>query len=126
MIRRELLLLLGAAVLAELAGCRRKPLPMDPRREALVGTRIDRKAAAAVGRAWRNDLEFVPNVTTLTTELYGPARPGADERQTVLRHLESLHRDDLQAGRMVEVDGWMLSLTEARLYLLIALVEEAA
>ena len=125
MIRRDLLLGLGAAVLVDFAGCTREPLPVDPRREALVQTRTDRQAAAAVGRTWRKDLESVPDVTQLTTELYAPARPGADERQTVVRHLESLHRDDLQAGRMVEVDGWMLSLTEARLYLLIALVEDA-
>jgi hypothetical protein len=124
MIRRDFLLALSASLLVELAGCRRKPLPVDPRREALVQTRIDRQAAAAVGRAWRRDIESVPEVTTLTEELYGPARPGVNERQ-IVHHLESLHRDDLEAGRMVEVAGWMLSLTEARLYLLIALVEEA-
>lgn len=40
--------------------------------------------------------------------------------------LRQLSQDDFQAGRVVDVDGWMLSVTETRLYALAAQLSPAA
>ena len=41
--------------------------------------------------------------------------------RTVARAIRQRSRDDFASGRIVSVDGWMLSLTEARVYALAAL-----
>lgn len=52
------------------------------------------------------------------------ADPGGDEAmttRTLARAIRARSRDDFRDGRIVTVDGWMLSLTEARVYALTAL-----
>lgn len=56
--------------------------------------------------------------------LGGPAPAGADRTAAAaLRHrVRELSRQDFASGRIAQVDGWMLSLTETRLYALSALL----
>jgi hypothetical protein len=51
-----------------------------------------------------------------------PAASGGASARTLARSLKARSRDDFRDGRIVSVDGWMLSLTEARLYALAMLL----
>jgi len=46
--------------------------------------------------------------------------------ETIRRQLANQVRHDFVKGAMVDVDGWLLSVTEARVYALIALSSEIA
>ena len=121
MIRRELLIATAATLLVELSGCRRDSLPSDPRRDALLATRRDREAAVAIGRAWKGDPK--PNVSQLVAELF-PKEADSATPTAIAAHLEEMHKADVRSGRLVDLAGWMLSQTEAKLCLLFALVED--
>ena len=47
-------------------------------------------------------------------------------KETIRRRLANQVRHDFVKGAMVDVDGWLLSVTEARVYALIALSSEIA
>jgi hypothetical protein len=53
-----------------------------------------------------------------------PAASGRAPPRALARALRERSRDDFCGGRIVSVDGWMLSLTEARLYALATLLSQ--
>jgi hypothetical protein len=95
--------------------------------ERLAGLLTHRESARVVGRAY---LDRVPGESTasglverITAGLPGGWRTARDASDAELRALlaESI-RSDFEEDRVVDVDGWVLSPTEARLYALTTLV----
>ncbi|MEZ4463561.1 MAG: hypothetical protein R3F60_12535 [bacterium] len=87
------------------------PLALPPRAHA--------DAARRIGRAWLDQSGVMADARALADSLGAgaPAEPAAFEAWVRARH-----QADLAAGRTARVDGWLLSLTEARLYGLYALL----
>ncbi len=82
----------------------------------------------AIGRAC---LETLPardvSKGFLTGIILGDVRSaggGWSSKDALARSIREVSRDDFRNGRIVIVDGWMLSLTETRVYALAALLRE--
>ncbi len=93
----------------------------------LAGVFHDRRSASAVGRRYLGERREPPSVTRLTDDVAASLRGGrraiVEADDGALRELlAGAVRADFGADRVVEVDGWVLSATEARLYGLAALV----
>ena len=87
----------------------------------------NRESARVVGRAYLAGVSRVPEVAELEQSILGSAGIGATEMES-MDH-EKLHerlrarvRLDFEEHRTVKVNGWMLSITEARLAALVALI----
>jgi hypothetical protein len=81
-----------------------------------------------IGRAC---LEALPTIEAskafLTRIILGDIRAGAGDcssRSVLVRKIRQRSREDFRDGRIVTVDGWMLSLTETRVYALAALLAQ--
>lgn len=83
----------------------------DPRARALVGIFSDPQSARAVGRAFLEQRPEEADVAQLLDRL-----PESADR------VRARHREDCAAGRTLELRGFVLSETEARLYALAALL----
>lgn len=107
--RRTVLMLALAAVV----GCAPSvpSLPVDPG-EAL-------SAARALGAAWRASGKAPKSIEAIAKALALPTGPAAAERA------RAAHRADLQAGRVVLIEGWVLSRTEALIYAWVSLLPTA-
>jgi hypothetical protein len=130
--RRDFLKGLGSLALARgalpglagpvLAGCGEDPLP-----GALATVYADAAAAAVVGRAYLERAPEEAEVQVLVDRIANDARAAlrarASDRDGLLRALAERHAADFDAGRLVTVRGWLVSLTEARLCALAALAE---
>lgn len=114
MMQRRTVLMLALAAVAG-AACGRDPvapsLPVDPG-EALP-------AARALGAAWRASGKAPRSIDAIAKALALPTGPAAAERA------RAAHRADLQAGRVVLVEGWVLSRTEALIYAWVSLLPTA-
>jgi len=102
--RRDFAALLGAAgfAISAPAGAR----PVGP-----TAVSVDKRAATAVGEAYL--ARFPEEKKSLRLHL---ALAGVGPQ-----NVNDVVRRDFAAGRIVQVDGWMLSRTEARLCALVAL-----
>ena len=97
----------------------------DPLVGALEGLFDDPEAARAVGAAWLAEQSAPPDYTQLLSAL---AEGRVDEARAlarsdpaaVLERLRKRHRADFAADRTAEVQGWVLSITEARVCGLLA------
>ena len=105
---------IGASRLGDDEGDRREPRDELTRRTAAAFA--DRDAATAVGAAY---LAARPDEDELTVaralRASDPAWARARTPANVRRLARGLSRRDYAAGRVVEVDGWFLSETEARM-----------
>ena len=83
----------------------------------------NRKGAAAVGRAYLAIREEEGEIAVLRRLLELPAEDPSSpsERKQLLTRLRARQRDDFREDRVVTVEGWLLSETEARLCALVAL-----
>ncbi|MCB1930023.1 MAG: hypothetical protein KDH17_18570 [Rhodocyclaceae bacterium] len=84
---------------------------------------VDRQAVAAIGEAYlaahpeeRDRAELLRRI-----EREFVARRRAAGAEPAVSALSALVRDEFRDGRVVIVDGWMLSRSEARIYALAAL-----
>jgi hypothetical protein len=78
-----------------------------------------------VGNACRAALPATETRRSLMASLFRDAGLSASEPLSpngLARRLREQSRDDFRAGRTVTVDGWILSLTETRLYALASLL----
>ena len=87
-------------------------------------------SAARLGRLYLNEKPREADTTLLVTLIgaaRGPALPPASptSEETLRADLEERIRNDFIYGNMVAVDGWLLSLTEARLCALVSLLRNA-
>jgi hypothetical protein len=95
--------------------------------ERLAGLFTHQDSARAVGRAY---LDRVPGessasrlVDRVAADLPGGRRTLRDASDADLRELLAARiRSDFEEDRVVDVDGWVLSPTEARLYAITTLV----
>lgn len=124
--RREFLHRIGSAALAALGlagtaattpGCTR---PRDPLSAALAGFFEDRDRAAAVGAVYLEHFPDEADSETLLARLFEAGVAVAREQAAadpdgLVARLRGQHREDFAAGRTVQLEGWALSLTEARL-----------
>ena len=91
----------------------------------------DTAAAGRLGRAYLTAHPAELDLQRLVDGVLGPMRlsGGADaidstpEAELIAR-IRRLVIDDYLAGRIVDIDGWVLSITEARLYALAALADD--
>lgn len=108
---------------------RRDP-PDDARARALLRSLTNPDSAAAVGRAYLSGVPSEASLERLTRLLCGTGcgwRPGlvSAPAKNVRRWMREAVRSDFEAGRTVAVDGWQLSVTEARVCALVALCAES-
>lgn len=100
----------------------------DARAAALTASLGRRDSALVVGAAVRaaNLLPAPPEqfAADLSAEV-NALLPAFASRDDIRQALASLVRRDCGAGRMVVLDGWMLSLTEARLCALVHAEDES-
>ena len=78
----------------------------------LAGLLRHRSSAAAIGERYLRDH---PAERAAALRLSGPPAAGASDRSDWRRSLQHEVRRDFAEGRVVRVDGWILSRTEARL-----------
>ena len=89
----------------------------EEKRRRLIATRRDLHSAKVVGRLWLRAQHPQPNNETLVQLLFvGELRSPEQLRD----QLQAQHQRDLEEGRLTEVNGWVISETEAHLYALIA------
>ena len=91
----------------------------------LPGAVGDADAAARIGRAYLAANPGEANLDTLLAAidagLDGELEAANGDRQRVLTVLQRAVRTDYLRGNSVNVQGWVLSVTEARVYALLAL-----
>jgi hypothetical protein len=129
--RSMLAAMLGGLVAAAVAPRRALALGIDPPRSdlarTLVATLRRPDSAAAVGRAYlaRYPTEAAP-ARLVAGIIDGWERDGFDAaragRRALRRRLGEQVRRDFARGRVVSVDGWVLSASEARLFALAAVL----
>lgn len=73
-----------------------------------------------VGEAYRSEVPGEDDATTLEELLPDLVGLGAAEMVGVLPTLEPSVTEDFQSGRTVELDGWLLAVTEGRAAALIS------
>jgi hypothetical protein len=93
----------------------------------LAGAFHNRGSASVVGRRYLDARGGPPSVTRLADDVAAAVRGGrpaiVDADDDGLHELlADAVRSDFRSDRVVDVDGWILSATEARLYALTALV----
>jgi hypothetical protein len=127
--RREFLQRLGAASALAASGSMAAALACgesrDPLPAAIEGLFDDPEAARAVGAAWLAEQSAPPDYKQLLSAL---AEDRLDEARALARRdpaallerLRERHRADFAADRTAEVQGWVLSITEARVCGLLA------
>jgi hypothetical protein len=123
--RRELLHRGSRAVLvmgALAIGCRPGESESQSR-DALVSLALEVRGAGALGTAY---LEGSPDEARpealVSILLEGVPPPLAAARESLAPRLHARHRRDFETGNVIEVDGWILGRTEARLYALASLL----
>jgi len=131
--RRTVLAALAAGIVGAAIGLRRYwpggDVTRDARRLAALLRHPD--SAAWLGRFY---LEVNPReadaalLVTLIGAARGPALPPASPStdEALRADLEERIRNDFIYSNTVEVDGWLLSLTEARLCALVSLLRDAS
>lgn len=126
--RRSLVrMLLGSfALLPMVSHAARATVPgeSDLRSQALGNLFRHRSSAIAIGNAYLRGHPQERNLQDLLQALFEGA-PGPDVRGEPIagrRYFEKKIRNDFQAERTVTVEGWVLSLTEARLCAAITLL----
>ena len=91
----------------------------------------DTAAAGRLGRAYLTTRPGELDLQRLVDGVLGPLRlsGGADAidstpEAVLIARIRRVVIDDYLAGRIVNIDGWVLSITEARLYALAALADD--
>ena len=117
--RRELLRLAGLGLGLGLGWFPRRAWAQrtsDPRLAACLRLLPDPVSTAAVGRAYLERVPAERDAIVLLERLAIPTSllPGGQEA-TLRRWFRRRIRRDFEAGRIVEVEGWILARTEARL-----------
>jgi hypothetical protein len=123
--RRELLHRGSRAVLvmgALAIGCRPGESESQSR-DALVSLALEVRGAGALGTAY---LEGSPDEARpealVSILLEGVPPPLTADRESLAPRLHERNRRDFETGNVIEVDGWILGRTEARLYALASLL----
>ncbi len=111
------------------------PVPHDgaalpPSVARLAGLLADGGSARHIGRLYLQQAPWERDVRALARRIVDslPGRPGALDRvgdAGARRLIEQRIRQDFADGLTTSVDGWVLSVTEARLYAVTALAEAA-
>jgi hypothetical protein len=91
--------------------------------ERLVALRRDRRSAQRVGRAWLDAQSPPPDAARLVALICGASGCAgfASGGEPLRREVAQRHHSDLARGKLVAVEGWLLTETEAALYALVAL-----
>jgi hypothetical protein len=120
---------LGASPLRSLAAVGE---PAGDRRDAFDSAlRLlpHRTSAAAIGRHFLREHPAEADAERLFGLLGLPSLAGALSRSEIENHrdrLREIHRQDFRSGRVIELGGWTLSITELRLAALVTLATDEA
>ncbi len=117
--RREFLRGLSAAGIVGLAPLSWACRGGDTLQAALSEFFVDRSAAGIVGRVYLNDSPDERDPEKLVALIAGDSRAAwealSNDREALYGELRRRHRADFALGKVTSLDGWLLSLTEARL-----------
>ena len=123
--RREFLRGMGVAGIGCLAPVSWACGGGDTLQTALAEFFVDASAAGSVGRAYLNSAPGERDPQQLVALIAGDDRAAWEallpDRQALYSELRRRHHDDFAYDRVAALDGWLLSLTEARLYALAGL-----
>jgi hypothetical protein len=126
---RRALLLGAAGVTASLAAERLGSWPFSPlapgsAQERLAALLADHEGASAIGRAYLRTVPAESDARVLTSlladSLSRGSRLGRMSESALREQLHHRTLDEFRTLRTVEVDGWVLARTEARLCALVA------
>jgi hypothetical protein len=102
--------------------------PQDPLQRLLMSIFRSRRSACAIGRACLNSLPKEEKAgCNIWNKIFADALCETEpikSRETMRRRIANQVRRDFANGAIVDVDGWLLSVTEARVYALVALCSE--
>ena len=119
--RRQILRLVAASGLGTLIPLACRTTPMTAAK--WVEVHADPISAAQIGMLWLSAQRPQPSTEELIDTLAAPLDVeslNAGGIETIRSHILETHHADFAGGRVVLVAGWMLSVTEASLYGLIA------
>ena len=114
--RKFIILTSGGAIGALIPSCRsRRPDPALSR-PLFLSTLTDIKTLTQIGNAYRKQTPAETNETTLTDLLTGASQLDNSTPQpdnSTLR-LDNTVKEDFASGHTLTINGWVLSITEAR------------
>ena len=112
--------LVAAATAAPLSSCG-GPAPRDPEMllRALGEGLADRQAAARLGAALCRTRPELADREDMLRQLFAAARWRAVQAVDAPARLREQVREDFAHGRTLELQGWLLASSEARLYALL-------
>ena len=88
-------------------------------RQGVTGLLAHRSSAAALGAvflaAHPDEADFDSLVTRLGLRPDSLPAKGSPELVSAAKTIHALHINDFRKARLIEIEGWMLSLTELRL-----------
>jgi hypothetical protein len=119
---------LGASPLRSLAALGATSSDRTVPSDAALRLLRHRASAAAIGHQFLREHPNEADRDRLRGLLALPSFAGDLPWTEIARHrarLRAIHREDFRSGRVVDLGGWMLSLTELRLAALVALADEA-
>ena len=120
--RRQALGCLAALAALPLPGSVACGRELDPAR--LVVLRRDRHSATQLGRAWLALQSPTPSAAALVARICAEHECASlDDDEQLHRVVTEQHRADFAEGRLVSLDGWLLTETEVALYALVAIAD---
>ena len=108
-----------ATLNAASVGWRVRPDASDIAARRIAGLFHDTASAAAVGRRYLARFPHERDSGFLLRSVLAGQTPATDDGLRF--HLARRRQRDFEAGRVVVLEGWLLSLTESRLFALVAL-----
>lgn len=126
--RRRFLVVIAALLVTPTVACSRPPTGslQHLARQELEVVVADVEAAARLGRKYLAGLAVVPTAEQLAAEIAQTLGGVADDPapandSAIIDRARRAVADDYVHARVVDVDGWVFSITEARLFALAAL-----
>ncbi len=126
--RAVLFVLAGGFPFAALSGQQAPSMAEAELAGKLVSLFDGNESAAVLGHYYLNGLEARPEPERLVGQILahrGPANQIVDlERGALFNRLQSWIHQDFLSAQTVSLDGWVLSVTEARVFALIAVYRD--
>ena len=114
----------AAVAIPALNACNQKPINTAIAAPQFLKHFLDSKAIIETGHAYLKQVPSENNKNKLSDLLTSDASlRSTSDTKTVFSYFDKKTRQDFEAGKITVVDGWVLSVTEARQCALFALAE---
>jgi hypothetical protein len=115
---------IGSLALPLLNGCSSEASEHDFTIPVFLSHIFDRETLASIGKSYRQMIHDESDKNKLMTKLLeNSGLHNTSPSKTVRKYFADLIREDFEKGRTIIVEGWILSVTEARQCALFSLLE---